>query len=84
MVYDMLDRLTSEVNPETNKLAVTYSCDTLSGDAARGTITSAGNMVKQVDAAGNEACYVSDSLHRVTSATYPSARAHSRITSVCP
>ena len=72
LAYDMLGRLTSEINPETNKLAVTYSYDILSGDASCGTVTSAGNMLKQLDAAGNASCYVYDVLHRVTSVTYPS------------
>jgi RHS repeat-associated protein len=71
-LYDMLGRLTSETNPETNKTAATYSYDSLSGDTTCGTLTSAGNMLKTLDPAGNGACYVYDSLHRVTSVTYPS------------
>jgi RHS repeat-associated protein len=70
--FDMLGRLTSEANPEMKNNAVTYSYDTLSSDASCGTVTSAGNMLKQLDAAGNAACSSYDSLHRITSVTYPS------------
>lgn len=73
-VYDMLGRLASETNPEMNNTAITYSYDSLSGDAACGTITSAGNLLKRLDAAGNASCYSSyDSLHRVGVVTYPSS-----------
>jgi RHS repeat-associated protein len=71
-VFDMLGRLTSETNPESNKTAAAYSYDSLSSDASCGTVTSAGNMLKTLDPAGNGACYAYDSLHRVTSVTYPS------------
>jgi RHS repeat-associated protein len=72
-VYDMLGRLTSETNPEMNNSAVTYSYDSLSSDAACGTITSAGNMLKRLDAAGNATCYSGyDALHRVGGVIYPS------------
>jgi RHS repeat-associated protein len=71
-VYDMLGRLTSETNPETNNSAVTYSYDSLSSDASCGTITSAGNMLKRLDAAGNATCYSGyDAYHRVGSVNYP-------------
>jgi len=72
--YDMLGRLTSETNPETNNAAVTYSYDWLTGDASCGSITSAGNMVKRLDAAQNAACYSDyDALHRVGTTVYPSS-----------
>lgn len=71
-VFDMLGRLTSETNPEMNNAAVAYSYDALSSDASCGTITSAGNMLKRLDAAGNATCYSGyDPLHRVGSVIYP-------------
>lgn len=73
-VFDMLGRLTSETNPEMNNTAVTYAYDSLTSDAACGTITSAGNLLKRLDAAGNASCYSSyDALHRVGVVTYPSS-----------
>lgn len=78
-VYDMLGRLTSETNPETNNASVTYSYDFLSSDVNCGTITSAGNLLKRLDAAGNPACYAGyDALHRVGNVTYPSSSTPSR------
>ncbi|MGA7634061.1 MAG: RHS repeat-associated core domain-containing protein [Terriglobales bacterium] len=72
-VFDMLGRLTSETNPEMNNSAITYSYDSLSSDASCGTITSAGNMLKRLDAAGNATCYSGyDAYHRVESIIYPS------------
>src|SRR5581483_8459453 len=70
--YDMLGRITSEINPETNNTAYTYAYDALTSDASCGTITSAANLVKRVDAAGNSTCYTYDSIHRVLSTIYPS------------
>ncbi|MHB8217051.1 MAG: RHS repeat domain-containing protein [Candidatus Sulfotelmatobacter sp.] len=71
--YDMLGRLTSETNPETNNASVAYGYDALTSDASCGTITSAGNMLKRLDAAQNATCYSGyDALHRVGSVTYPS------------
>lgn len=71
--YDMLSRLTSETNPENNNLAMTYKYDTLTSDTNCGTITSAGNLLKTLDPAGNAVCYSSyDALHRVGVITYPS------------
>ena len=73
-VYDMLSRLTSETNPETNNAAVAYSYDSLTSDASCGSITSAGNLLKRLDAAGNASCSSSyDALHRVGVVTYPSS-----------
>ena len=71
--YDMLGRLISETNPEMKNSAVTYVYDTLSSDAACGTYTSAGNLLKRLDPAGNASCYSGyDALHRVGTITYPS------------
>jgi RHS repeat-associated protein len=72
--YDMLSRLTSETNPETNNVAATYIYDSLTSDASCGTITSAGNLLKRLDAAGNALCSSGyDALHRVGAVTYPSS-----------
>ncbi len=72
-VFDMLGRLTKETNPEMNNAAVNYTYDSLSSDASCGTYTSAGNMVKRLDAASNATCYGGyDALHRVGTITYPS------------
>ncbi len=71
--HDMLGRLTSETNPETNNASVAYSYDSLTNDTSCGTITSAGNMLKRLDAAGNATCYAGyDALHRVGNVMYPS------------
>lgn len=79
-VYDMLSRLTSETNPETANTAKTYAYDSLSGDTNCGTITSAGNLLKTLDGAGNAACYSGyDALHRVGSVTYPSSSTPSKV-----
>src|SRR5205807_1708660 len=64
-------RITSETDPESNNAAKSYVYDALTGDASCGTVTSAGNLVKRVDAMGNVTCYNYDVLHRVTSKTYP-------------
>jgi YD repeat-containing protein len=71
--YDMLGRITGEQNPETKNVAITYAYDSLSGDSACGTITSAGNLLKRTNAAGTAACYSSyDALDRVGTIIYPS------------
>jgi RHS repeat-associated protein len=71
-VYDMIGRLTSETNPETNNAAATYAYDTLSSDPSCGSITSAGNLLKTVDASGNVTCYSGyDALHRVGAVVDP-------------
>jgi RHS repeat-associated protein len=64
-VYDDLGRMTSETNPESGTTTYTYDTDSTCG-------THKGNLVKKVDAVGNTICYAYDSLHRVTSITYPS------------
>jgi len=72
-VYDMLGRLISETNPEMNNHAITYSYDSLSSDPACGTVTSADNLLKRLDASGNATCYTNyDALHRAGLVTYPS------------
>jgi RHS repeat-associated protein len=68
--YDMLGRLTSELNPETGATAITYVYD--SWDASCGTYTSAGDLVEKSDAMGNVTCMKYDALHRLTDVTYPS------------
>jgi RHS repeat-associated protein len=65
--YDALGRMTSETNPETSNVAVTYTYDTDSTCGA-----SKGDLVKEIDAVGNTICFAYDALHRMTSATYPS------------
>jgi RHS repeat-associated protein len=68
-VYDMVGRVTSETNPETG--TTQYFYDSLSSDAACGTVSLPGNLVKKIDAVGNSVCYSYDALHRPTSVTYP-------------
>lgn len=77
--YDMLSRLTSEVNPETGTVQYTY-------DAACSTYpASPGNMTKRLDNAGNTTCYGYDALQRATDAgnTGPTCR-HFRYDSQTP
>ncbi|MFZ0412525.1 MAG: hypothetical protein WAL51_13475 [Candidatus Acidiferrales bacterium] len=61
--YDDLGRMTSETNPESGTTNYTYDSDSTCG-------TSAGDLVKKVDAVGNTTCYAYDALHRNTSVTY--------------
>jgi RHS repeat-associated protein len=65
--YDLLGRMASEQNPETNGAAYTYTYDI---DTTCG--TSKGNLVKRVDALSppTVTCYAYDLLHRPTSVTY--------------
>jgi RHS repeat-associated protein len=63
--YDDLNRMTSEMNPESGPTTYTYDTDTTCG-------TSKGDLVKKVDAVGDTMCYAYDSFHRLTSVTYPS------------
>src|SRR6266478_3596689 len=63
--YDLLGRLLQEVNPETGTTSYVYDTDGTCG-------TSAGDLVKRTDAAGNVTCFTRDQLHRVLSVTYPS------------
>jgi YD repeat-containing protein len=68
--FDMLGRLTSELNPETGSTAITYVYD--SWDSSCGTYTSAGDLVEKKDAMNNVTCLKYDGRHRVTQITYPS------------
>jgi RHS repeat-associated protein len=63
--FDWIGRVTSESNPETGSTAYVYDTDATCG-------TSAGDLVKRTDAAGNVTCYAYDQLHRRISVTYPS------------
>ncbi len=63
--YDMLGRLTSEINPETG--ATSYFYDTATTPC---TGTYNGDLVKRVDAVGNTTCYAYDVVHRTTTITY--------------
>ena len=70
-IYDMLSRMTSETNPETGTTQYFYdTAPATPGVACSGTYP--GDVVKRYDANGNTTCYTYDSLHRVTSVTYPS------------
>lgn len=66
LLYDLVGRLAQETNPENG--TVTYSYDSLASDAACGSPSSPGDLVKRVDAAQNTTCYYHDSLHRLTDA----------------
>jgi RHS repeat-associated protein len=64
-VYDDLSRLTSEQNPESGTTLYVYDSDSTCG-------TYSGDLVKKTDAVGNVICRSYDSLHRLTSVSYPS------------
>ena len=71
--YDMLGRITSDTNPETNKLAYTYIYDSLTSDPICGTVsgvTNGGDQVKRIDVAGKITCYQHDGVHRLTTVKY--------------
>jgi len=63
--HDNLGRLTSETNPESGTTNYVYDTDSTCG-------TYTGDLVKRTDNIGNITCYAYDSLHRMTSMTYPS------------
>lgn len=65
--YDGIGRLIQEANPETNPATYTAAY-TYDSDATCG--TSAGDLIKRVDANGTTTCYTYDSLHRITGITY--------------
>jgi YD repeat-containing protein len=67
--YDGLGRMTSELNPETNQVAYSYTFDTESGSC---NATYKGDLVKRVDPKQTVTCYAYDALHRLTSVSYPS------------
>ncbi|ABF43251.1 YD repeat protein [Candidatus Koribacter versatilis Ellin345] len=66
--YDMLGRMTQEINPETG--TTHYYFDALTSDADCGTVSYPGDLVKKKDAVGNATCFAYDQLHRVTAMTY--------------
>jgi len=69
--YDLLGRMTSESNPETAGIAVSYAYDT---DSVCTGGYPAGNQIKRTDANGNVACTTYDQLHRPLTTTYPSGQ----------
>jgi len=62
--YDGLGRMTGQLDPETGSTQVVYDSDAGCG------ITSAGDLVRRVDNAGNVTCYQYDAMHRVTMISY--------------
>jgi RHS repeat-associated protein len=76
--YDMLGRMTSEGNPETNAILYAYDSDT-NGPCAS-VANPKGSLVKRTDAMGNVTCYSYDLLHRATSVTYPSIGPYAAVT----
>jgi RHS repeat-associated protein len=62
--FDMLGRLTSEINPESGTTTYVYDSD------ASCSVTSKGDLVKVTDAVANVSCHAYDALHRTTSITY--------------
>jgi len=69
--YDGLGRLTQEQNPESGTVTYTYDSDTTG--TCPGPYTN-GDLVKQVDSAGNVICDQYDGLHRITATTYPAGQ----------
>jgi|GEM_PF-1213310 len=68
--YDLVGRLISEQNPETNNNSVTYVYDSDPSGVCSGTY--AGDLVRRTDAKGNNICYQYDVMHRNTQINYPS------------
>src|SRR5579859_6277967 len=62
--YDGLGRMTGQFDPETGSTQVVYDSDAGCG------ISSAGDLVRRVDNAGNVTCYQYDAMHRVTMISY--------------
>ncbi len=62
--YDGLGRMTQESNPESGTVNYTYDTDSTCS------ASSAGDVVKKIDAAGNLTCFYYDGLHRLTNAGY--------------
>ena len=60
--YDGRKRMTQESNPESGTDYYTYDSDSTCS------ASSAGDMVKKIDAAGNLTCFYYDGLHRLTDA----------------
>lgn len=68
--YDWMSRMTSETVPEIGASGNGTAYYTYDSDSTCGTYK--GNLVKQVDAAGNTICSTYDLLHRELTRTYPS------------
>ena len=62
--YDGLGRVTQSTTPEAGTVNYTYDSDSTCG------ITSAGDLVKRVDARSIRTCYAYDSVHRLTQKNY--------------
>jgi len=62
--FDGLSRLTSETNPESG--TTTYVFDTTGASSCNSGSTYYGDLVRKVDANGNNTCFYYDSLHRLT------------------
>ncbi len=67
--FDALKRLTVENEAETGQTRRIYDSDTSANPLCP---SSAGDLVRMEDQAGDVTCYTYDSLHRVVSITYPS------------
>jgi RHS repeat-associated protein len=63
--YDYLGRLTSETNPESG--TTTYTYDVIPTGCNSAGTSSTGDLVRRQDPAGDNNCFIYDSLHRVTS-----------------
>ena len=61
--YDMVSRLTSETNPESETTTFVYDSDSMCGN---GPYTSNGDLVRTTDAAGHCVMRYYDQLHRLT------------------
>ena len=61
--FDSLGRMTQATTPESGTAYFTYDSDSTCG-------TSAGDLVKRVDARGTRTCYAYDSIHRLTQTSY--------------
>jgi RHS repeat-associated protein len=69
-VYDLLNRLIQETNPESGTVQYFYdTAPTTPGVACSGSYTR--DLVKKYDAQGNTICYTYDTLHRLTSIAFP-------------
>lgn len=68
--YDLVGRLISEQNPETNNKTLTYVYDSDPSGVCSGTYM--GDLVRRTDAKGNNICYQYDVMHRNTQISYPS------------
>jgi len=63
--YDGLGRMLSETNPETG--TTTYVYDSTAGSSCNTAgYSNPGDLIRKVDASGNNSCYYHDALHRLT------------------